>query len=53
MPFMHAIEVLPILTKLMAPAGQFDERMQSAPYAAQMMTALPEMVAVARARAAF
>ena len=46
------IEVLPILTKLMAPAGQYDERMQSAPYAAQMIS-MQEMVAVARARAAF
>ena len=46
------IEVLPILTKLMAPAGQYDEKMQSAPYAAQMLTML-EMAAVARARASF
>jgi hypothetical protein len=46
------IEVLPILTKLMAPAGQYDEKMQSAPYAAQMLS-MQEMVAVARARTAF
>jgi hypothetical protein len=46
------IEVLPILTKLMAPAGQYDEKMQSAPYAAQMLS-MQEMVAAARARASF
>ena len=46
------IEVLPILTKLMAPAGQYDEKMQSAPYTAQMLS-MGEMAAVARARMAF
>ena len=46
------IEVLPILTKLMAPAGQYDEKMQSAPYATQMLS-MGEMAAVARARMAF
>ena len=46
------IEVLPVLTKLMAPAGQYDEKMQSAPYATQML-GMQEMAAVARARMAF
>ena len=46
------IEMLPILTKLMAPAGQYDDKMRSTPYAAQMLS-MQEMVAVARARMAF